>query len=88
MDPEEQEYNKFALDKLPESPWANLTFDDLNEDDRKAFYGHLFSVRALFTDNDREVRDMFRRLNKYLTPLNAQELRNATYQGPFLRGRE
>src|SRR5207245_1440160 len=33
--------------------------------------------------SDDEVRDMFRRLNKYLTPLKPQELRNATYSGPF-----
>jgi hypothetical protein len=32
-----------------------------------------------------EVRDMFRRLNKYLVPLKPQELRNATYTGPFVR---
>jgi hypothetical protein len=28
---------------------------------------------------------MFTRLNRYLTPLNAQELRNATYTGPFAK---
>jgi hypothetical protein len=40
-------------------------------------------VLYLNTANDEEVRDMFRRLNKFLTPLKPQELRNATYMGPF-----
>src|SRR5262249_26489884 len=39
----------------------------------------------LNTENEDEIREMFRRLNKYLTPLKAQELRNATYSGPFVR---
>jgi len=83
-DPEQQEYNKFVLDKLePPSPWRNVTFADLSDDDKKRFYGYKFAVLYLNTANDEEVRDMFRRLNKFLTPLKPQELRNATYMGPF-----
>jgi hypothetical protein len=41
--------------------------------------------KYLNTDSDDEVRDMFRRLNKFLTPLKPQELRNATYMGPFIQ---
>lgn len=84
-DPSEQEYNKFILDKLPTtSTWQNKAFADLSPDDKKRFYGHRFAVRYLNTSDDEAVRDMFRRLNKFLTPLNAQELRNATYTGPFV----
>ena len=43
------------------------------------------AVRYLQDATLEEIRDLFRRLNKYLTPLNAQEIRNATYKGPFLR---
>lgn len=85
-DPEEAEYNKFALDKLePTSDWHNFTFADLPAEVKKKFYGYQFAVRYLDTDDDDEVRDMFRRLNKYLVPLKPQELRNATYTGPFVR---
>ena len=54
------------------------------DDDKRRFYGYKFAVRYLNTDSEDEVRDMFRRLNKFLTPLKPQELRNATYTGPFV----
>jgi len=86
LDPKEEEHNKFALDKVSASSlWRNMRFADLSEDDRKGFFGYRFSVRYLNTDSDDEIRDMFRRLNQFLTPLNAQELRNAIYTGPFIR---
>jgi hypothetical protein len=84
-DPEEAAYNKFTLDKLePNSDWANVSFAELTAEQKKSFYGYKFAVRYLNTDSDDEVRDMFRRLNKFLTPLKPQELRNATYAGPFV----
>ena len=86
IDPGEQQYSKFTLDKLDSaSPWRDLGFSDLSDDQKKAFFGYKFGVRNLNTDSDDEVRDMFRRLNKYLTPLKPQELRNATYAGPFVQ---
>jgi len=85
-DPDQEEYNKFPLDKLePQSAWKNLTFAALDDETKKKFYGYQFSARYLNTESDEEVRDMFRRLNKYLTPLKPQELRNATYSGPFVQ---
>jgi hypothetical protein len=85
IDPGEQQFNKFKLDKLDSSPWYNLSFAELSDDQKKAFFGYRFVVRYLNTDSDEEVRDMFRRLNQFLTPLKPQELRNATYTGPFVR---
>jgi hypothetical protein len=85
-DPEEQEHNKFALDKLvPGSPWRDVSFANLPDSEKKKFFSYLFAVRYLNTDSDDAVRDMFRRLNQFLTPLNSQELRNATYMGPFVQ---
>lgn len=82
----EQGENKFPLDKLKaDSPWKNVTFSELLDDQKISFFGYRFSVRYLNTDSDEEVRDMFERLNKYLTPLKSQELRNATYTGPFIK---
>ncbi len=83
-DPKEQDYNRFVLDKLePSSRWHNLAFARLPEEERRRLIGYRLAVRYLNTDNDDEIREMFRRLNKFLTPLKAQELRNATYTGPF-----
>ncbi len=85
-DPDEQEYNKFSLDKIEvTSDWHNVDFAGLPAEVKKNFYGYQLAVRYLNTDDDEEVRDMFRRLNKYLVPLKPQELRNATYTGPFVK---
>ncbi|MDP2898211.1 MAG: DUF262 domain-containing protein [bacterium] len=84
-DPDELDSNKFALDKLqPDSHWRSVTFAQLSDDEKRNFYGYSLAVRYLNTDIDNEVRDMFTRLNKYLSPLKPQELRNATYSGPFV----
>ncbi len=86
IDPTESEQNKFPLDRLkPDSQWKNKTFGELSDEEKRRFYGYKFAIRYLNTDDDVEVRDMFGRLNKYLTPLNAQELRNATHTGPFIK---
>jgi hypothetical protein len=75
-----------VLDKLDDSSqWKNLSFADLEPEEKRTFYGYRFAVRYLNTDSDDDVRDVFRRLNKFLTPLKPQELRNATYMGPFIQ---
>lgn len=85
-DSKEQMYNNFALTTLDDiSEWKNLTFDELDDDIQEKFLLYEFSMRNLITNNDDEITDMFKRLNENLTPLNSQELRNATYIGPFLK---
>lgn len=86
IDPQEQGANKFVLDKLgADSPWRNFAFSELRDDVKTKFYEYKFAVRYLNTNNDEEVREMFERLNKYLSPLKAQEIRNAIYTGPFFK---
>ena len=76
----------FELQHLEEtSSWRGYTFNDLDDEQKSRFFGHPMAVRYLQDAQDGEIKDLFRRLNKYLTPLTAQELRNATYRGPFLR---
>jgi hypothetical protein len=85
-DPNEADENKFILDQLESSsPWRNRGYDELSPQERQEFYNYKIVVRYLYTDDDDEVRDMFKRLNKFLTPLKPQELRNATYWGPFAK---
>jgi hypothetical protein len=84
-DPLEQDYNNFPLETLDkESPWKDKSFKDLGVDGRKDFFSYKFSVRTIYNPSDLEVRDTFKRINEYLTKLNEQELRNATYSGPFV----
>lgn len=71
---------------LDESPgWAGLSFDDLSQGDRKKLFEYTFVVRLLPEIPDEEVRAIFQRLNRNTTTLNAQELRHATYWGPFIK---
>ncbi len=85
-DDSELENNNFVLDKLSvTSQFYNRGFADLSNDEKIRFYSYAFAVRNLKNTTEAEVRDMFRRLNESLTPLNAQELRNAIYSGPFAR---
>lgn len=85
QDETEADENGFALEELSEdSDWRNTTFSDLTNQQKKQFYGHQMAVRMLTNATDDEVRDLFRRLNRYLTKLNDQELRNATYSGPLV----
>jgi hypothetical protein len=82
---EGEEDNGFSLEEVPEdSDWKNVAFGDLNGDQKKKFFGHQMAVRMLSDATDEEIRDLFRRLNRYLTKLNDQEMRNATYSGPLI----
>jgi len=85
-DPGEQMFNKFSLDKLDaDSEWYGKTFAELTAPEKEQFFLYRFTVRYLDTKKDEEIRDMFRRLNRFLTPLKPQELRNATFTGPFIK---
>ena len=86
FEPDAAELTGFALDKLDsKSPYLGTTFAELSQADKIKFYSYEFHVRFLITDDEGELRSMFARLNRFLTPLNAQELRNATYTGPFAK---
>jgi len=85
VDPKESEHNKFSLDQLnPKSRWYGKTFAQLDAPEKQHFYDFEFAVRYLKTNDEKEVRDMFERLNKYLEKLKPQELRNSRYTGPFV----
>lgn len=72
--------------KVEESPtWGGMYFDDLSPDDKKKIFGYKFIVRQLPEMSDEDIRGIFQRLNKNVVALNAQELRQATYWGPFIR---
>jgi hypothetical protein len=72
--------------KEEESPsWGGMTFDDLSPEEKKKVFGYTFIVRVLPEMSDEDIRGIFQRLNKNVVALNSQELRQATYWGPFIR---
>lgn len=85
-DQETDDHNFFALDGLPTaSPYRGIVFADVAPEARRVFYQYEICVRFLYTDSLKEVEDVFKRLNKFTMPLKAQELRNATFHGPFAK---
>lgn len=71
--------------KEEESPsWGGMCFDDLSPEDKKKIYSYTFIVRVLPDMSDEDIRGIFQRLNKNVVALNSQELRQATYWGPFI----
>lgn len=82
----DQNSNLFILDALPNaSIYRGKSFGDVVGEERNQFFRYEICVRFLYTNNQTDVEDVFKRLNKYTLPLKAQELRNATYHGPFPR---
>jgi len=76
---------KFEI-KTDESPtWGGMMFDDLSPEDKRKIFGYKFIVRQLPEMSDEDIRGIFQRLNKNVVALNSQELRQATYWGPFIR---
>jgi hypothetical protein len=85
-DQEGEDHNFFALDALPvASPHRGIVFADVSGEPRRLFYQYEICVRLLYTDSLRVVEDVFKRLNKFSLPLKPQELRNATFHGPFIK---
>jgi hypothetical protein len=84
-EPVESEFQEFALEALDvASPWKDQSFEELLGPDRIHFWEYMLAVRYLTATDEKSVRDVFRRLNKYLMQLTGQELRNAMYSGPFV----
>lgn len=75
---------EFELDE--ETPdRAGLSFDDLPPADRKRIFEYDFVVRLLPEMPNEELRSIFQRINRNTVTLNQQELRHATYWGPFIK---
>lgn len=64
----------------------NRYFKDLDTDDKKAIWAYVFSVRVIRNSIEREdIVTMFLRLNSNNMTLNPQELRNAEFEGEFMK---
>ncbi|WP_431785429.1 DUF262 domain-containing protein [Microbacterium maritypicum] len=86
QDEDQADFDSFSLDTLETaSPWFGKRFSDLDPTLKSKFFSYQISIRYLESDSEDEIKEMFRRLNKFTSPLRPAELRNATYGGPFAR---
>jgi Protein of unknown function DUF262 len=74
---------KFRLSKLLLAPWKGKTYDELTVDEQDRIRTYSFAAEIFQGISDREVLEIFSRLNTYSVQLNAQELRNGRYFGEF-----
>jgi hypothetical protein len=74
----------FRLSKtLRDTPWAGERFSGLDEDQKNQIRTYGFPIQTFQGISDREVLEVFSRLNMYSVPLNKQELRNGKWFGLF-----
>ena len=76
---------KFSMDSKESPQFADMDFEDLSGDQKKTIFQYNFVIRMLPDVSDAELRTIFQRLNKNVVALNKQELRQATYWGPFIK---
>lgn len=75
----------YVIDGKDSPTWADMTFEDLSGEDKKKIFQYDFVVRILPEMDDQQIRAIFQRLNRNVLALNLQELRQATYWGPFIQ---
>jgi hypothetical protein len=76
---------KFSMDGKESPEFADMSFEDLSGEQKKTIFQYNFVIRMLPDVSDIELRTIFQRLNKNVVALNKQELRQATYWGPFIK---
>lgn len=70
----------------PDCRFANKTFEELEDEDRRIIWRYAFSMRVVKSEVERDkIVKLFLRLNSTDKSLNPQELRNAEFDGEFLK---
>lgn len=78
--------DEFALDTSVDPRWSGSTFSGLTPEERRRVLQYQFVVRTLPAEwSEERLRDVFARLNRGVSALEDQELRHATYWGPFIK---
>jgi hypothetical protein len=75
---------RLSNDEEFDGRWRSKTFKELHPDLQERFRGYELLVRKLPKLEEPVLREIFRRLNRTVEPLVAQELRHAAYTGPFI----
>lgn len=77
---------KTSLIENKDAEYKDKLFSELTDDSKSSFWKYPFAVRIVRVTVSREgIVEMFLRLNKTSLSLNPQELRNAEFQGKFLK---
>lgn len=77
-------HDKFALNKkLGTEEVRGLRYSDLDEEWQARFISYSLSIDLFVAASDKEVREIFTRMNSYTVPLKPEEKRHAEYQGAF-----
>ncbi|WP_421810156.1 DUF262 domain-containing protein [Flagellimonas sp.] len=76
---------QYCMDAKDSPDFADMYFEDLSADQKKELFKYNFVIRILPDVADTKLREIFQRLNKNTVALNKQELRQATYWGPFIK---
>lgn len=74
---------EYRLSSSLEAAWAGKWFSELTANQQDAVRQYEFICEVLHGASDRQVLEMFSRLNTFSVKLNAQELRNGRYFGHF-----
>ncbi len=75
---------EYAILESESKIFGGKEFKNLPDGIKKEFWDYSVVTRELQTISDDEVTSVFKRMNKYVVPLNPQELRHATYRGQFI----
>lgn len=62
---------------------AGRTYSELPSELQDRFLSYSLGIDRFVNTTEEQVRDIFRRINSYEVPLNAEEQRHARYQGEF-----
>ncbi len=76
--------DEFPLSPPYEGPLQGKVFSQFTEDEANNFLSYKIDFNEAVNPTDREIREVYARVNKYTVPLNKQELRRADYPGDFL----
>ncbi|MES2095144.1 MAG: DUF262 domain-containing protein [Pseudomonadota bacterium] len=76
--------DEFTIDSAHNQHLAGKAFSELEEEDRQKILDYQFSVHSFAADtDDRDILQIFARMNATGVKLNDQELRNAEFFGAF-----
>jgi hypothetical protein len=75
--------DKYALSRALGAQYGGKKFSKLQPNDQDLIRSYSFICEVFHGISDKEVLEIFMRLNTYSVPLNAQELRNGRYFGYF-----
>ena len=76
--------NRFSLTESdPASAWYRKRWKQLTSDEQERILSYDFVIQELTGYAQDQIRDMFRRMNRYVVALNPQELRHANQDGAF-----